>query len=444
LVSSSGAIYSFACCTSKAFLLTATDVEALEERKGLVVTDEDMPELPVVTEHSVSMKTGGRSIPEKPPVVLLANIRWDAFWEWSKILATLFADAGYPTVYVETTGIRKPPLEMVVIRRILRRLLNVRSDGKKPANLSPNLTIYSPLAAPPTHETFRRINHRLFVPRIVRDLRSLVGPAPVVIAFPPTRTTLDLISGLEPRLTWYHCIFNYEEFPGTPADIRETERQLLEAADTVTVDSGFLKEKHRGVRSDMIHIESGVHFELFRRADTGVLQSPAKTLYYFGTADETRFDFDLVREVAEAGYTVRMLGTLSDPSFARIPGVEYLGQVPHEALPEHLREADALIIPYKITSFSKGTFPAKTYECLATGKPVVATPLPDLKRFGEHLYLGDRAEEFVRILRRLHESESPERMSARVELAQENSWEARFARFEEILRENLAGDRPPR
>src|SRR3954464_14926408 len=109
-------------------------------------------------------------MPEKPPVVLLANIRWDAFWEMSKILATLFADAGYPTVYVETTGIRKPPLERAVGRKILKRLLSVRSRGKKPASLSSNLTIYSPLVAPPTHGAFRRINRRIFVPKIVRDL----------------------------------------------------------------------------------------------------------------------------------------------------------------------------------------------------------------------------------------------------------------------------------
>ncbi len=382
-------------------------------------------------------------MPEKPPVILLANVRWDAFREWSHILATLFADAGYPTVYVETTGIRNPPLGMTTGRRVLKRLLSVRSGGKKAASLSPNLTVYSPLVAPPTtHEAFRRINRRLFVPRIVRDLRRLVGTAPVVMAFPPTQTTLELVSGLEPRLNWYHCVLNYEEFPGSPADVEETERRLLRMADTVTVDSGFLKKKHRAVRPDMIHIESGVDFELFRRADTGPLVAPAKTLYYFGTADETRFDFDLVREVAKEGFTMRLLGTLSDPSFARIPGVEYLGRVSHKVLPEHLREADALIIPYKITPYIKGTFPAKTYESLATGKPVIATPLPDLERLGGHVYLGDGAEEFVGILGRLHESETPERRLARIELARENSWEARFAKFEEILWENLGGDRP--
>ena len=139
------------------------------------------------------------SMPEKPPVVLLANVRWEALREWSHILATLFSDAGYPTVFVETTGIRKPPLRMTTGRRVLKRLLSVRSGGKKPASLSPNLTVYSPLVAPPTHRPFRRINRRLFVPRIVRDLRRLVGTAPVVMPFAPTRTTLDLVLGLEPR-----------------------------------------------------------------------------------------------------------------------------------------------------------------------------------------------------------------------------------------------------
>src|SRR5918993_2438433 len=109
-------------------------------------------------------------MPEKPPVVLLTNVRWDALWEYSHALATLFANAGYPTVFVETTGLRNPPLGMTTGRRVLKRLLNVRSAGKKPANITPNLTVYSPLVVPPTSGLFRYINRRFFVPRIVRDL----------------------------------------------------------------------------------------------------------------------------------------------------------------------------------------------------------------------------------------------------------------------------------
>ncbi len=354
-------------------------------------------------------------------------------WEWSQILSTMFARAGHPTVCVETTGIANPSLDVESGRKVLRRLLHARSGGRTYAGRPANLHVYSPLVAPPTLGAFRRINQKVLVPRVVRDLRRLAGPEPVVMAFTPTHTTLDLLSKLTPSLIWYHCVLNYEEIPGTPQDLRDTERRLLELADIATVDSTFLAEKHRDERPDMVHIESGVDFEMFRKADTGLLKRPPRTIYYFGAADKRRFDFDLVRGLTEAGFTIRMVGTLSDPAFARVPGIDYRGAVPHKELPTFLRDADALIIPYKITSFSKGTFPAKTYECLATGKPVIATRLPDLARLNKHLYLVDSREELIETLRRLPETETPEKVLARIEVARENSWDARFGKFEELL-----------
>jgi glycosyltransferase involved in cell wall biosynthesis len=126
-------------------------------------------------------------------------------------------------------------------------------------------------------------------------------------------------------------------------------------------------------------------------------------------------------------------------AFAGVSGVEYRGVVPHGELPRHLADADALIMPYKTNAFTKGTFPAKTYECLATGKPTVATPLPDLARFGDLLYLAEDAGGFIETLRRLPETESAERVRARMELASRNSWEARFGTVEEIIQEGLRG-----
>jgi glycosyltransferase involved in cell wall biosynthesis len=373
----------------------------------------------------------------RPSIILLANIRWNALWEWSQILATNFARAGYPTVCVETTGITNLRLDISTSRKVLRRILKARSNGNKSAQNPANLVVYSPLVVPPTYKVFRGINRRALVPRVVRDLRRLAGPEPVVIAFTPTQTTLDILSGLRPKLTWYHCVLNYEEIPRTPPDLKYTEQCLLSSADVATVDSNFLKQKHSDVRPDMIHVESGVDFELFQQAYTGSLEAPVRTLYYFGAADERRFDFDLVRKVAQAGFTVRMLGTISDPAFARAPGVQFLGAIPHRDLPIYLRDADALIIPYKITAFSKGTFPAKTYECLATGKPTVATPLPDLAKLSEHLYLAEGPGEFVRTLRRMPDLETPEKVRARIEVARENSWEARLSKFEDILWQRL-------
>ena len=44
----------------------------------------------------------------RPPVVVLSGVRWGFLWQRHQTLATLFARAGYPTVFVETTGLANP------------------------------------------------------------------------------------------------------------------------------------------------------------------------------------------------------------------------------------------------------------------------------------------------------------------------------------------------
>jgi glycosyltransferase involved in cell wall biosynthesis len=374
-----------------------------------------------------------RSLTEKPSVILLANIRWNFLWQWSQILAGMFAEAGYPTVCVETTGLTHVRPRAFAVREVLKRLQNRGVRSGKALALQEGLTVYSPITLPPTNGIFRRLNRSVFAAKAGRDLRELVASDPIVIAMPPNQTTLDLVAEVRPRLLWYHCVLNYEDLPGAPLDVRETERRLLESADVVSVDSGFLENKHRGVRPDLTRIQSGVNFDLFRQARTDTVGSRVRTVCFYGHMDDTRFDFDLVRSIARAGYRVRLLGTLLRPALARFPNVEYRGVVPHAALPAHLKDVDALIMPYEVNDFSKGTFPAKTYECLATGKPVVATALPDLFELGEHVYLAQDPQEFVETLRRLPELETPQKVRARIELARQNSWESRFEKFEEIL-----------
>lgn len=372
----------------------------------------------------------------KPPVIILSGIRWDFLWQRHQIFATLFAQAGYPTVYVETTGLRNPSFDPGTARIVLSRIFRAGRKGRESLDnaIIPNLAVYSPLVAPPTWKIFRRLNRAVFLPRVVRDLRYLLkGASPLVIAYTPTSTTLELLSYIPSRRVLYDCVLNYEHFPGAPRDIARTEKILLQRADAVTVDSGFLLEKHRDVRPDMVQVGSGVDHELFGQACMGTLRRPVRTVCFFGTMNEDRFDFDLVGRLADKGYQVRLLGTLARPAFARRSGIEYRGEVPHRELPRHLADADALIIPYKINVFSKGTFPAKIFECFATGKPTIATPLPDLASFGDLLYLADDTRSFVSALERLPDLETEEWVEARIELARKNSWEARFEVIEKVL-----------
>jgi len=367
----------------------------------------------------------------KPPVVILSGVRWDFLWQRHQTLATLFAGAGYPTVFVETTGLANPRLTGDTLRKVFARVLRSGGAGVEPP-AERNLTVYTPLTAPPTYRAFRWSNAKLLVPRVLSDLGKIAGAHPVVVAYPPTRTTLDLISGLQPRLVLYDCSDDYEHFPGAPKDIGETERELLLRADLVSCTSAYLLEKTRPLRSDAFLNGPAVEYKRF-----AVLQDPhpdgdIHTVCFFGHVSRERIDFDALRTIAEAGFELRIVGSVEKDLF-EIPGIDHRGEVSHDGLPAALAGVDAFVLPYKVNGLTRAISPAKTYECLATGKPVVAARLPTMRDLAGQIYLAQRPKDYVEVLRDLKWLESEEKRHARSELARKNSWEVRFSELEEAL-----------
>ena len=365
----------------------------------------------------------------KPPVVILSGIRWDFFWQRHQTLATLFARAGYPTVFVETTGLSNPRLNRTTLRKLLSR---VRRPGGRKSPGEKNLTIYAPLVAPPTWKAYRWSNARLFLPRVLRDLGKIAGPRPVVVAYPPTRTTLALISGLDTALVLYDCSDDYEHFPGVPEDIARTERELLLRADLVSCTSPHLLEKARRVRPDAFLSGPAVDYTRFAALQGPHATAEVRTVCFFGDVSRERVDFDALEAIVGAGFGLRIVGGV-DGSIMQMAGLDYRGVVSHAELPEALAGVDAFVLPYRVNALTMGISPAKTYECLATGKPVVAAPLPAMRDLGEHIYLAESPQDYVEILRNIEDLETEERMRARTELARENSWKVRFGELEEAL-----------
>jgi glycosyltransferase involved in cell wall biosynthesis len=365
---------------------------------------------------------------ERPPVVVLSGVRWEFLWQRHHVLATLFARAGYPTVFVETTGLANPRPGPATLRKAAARLRRAGRPEK-------GLAVYAPLVAPPTYGVFRHLNRRFLVPRAVRDLERMCGAPPVVVAYPPTRTTLDLISGLRPRLCLYDCSDDYEHFPGAPQDIARTERELLLRADLVSCTSPRLLQKARSVRPDAFPSGPAVDYERFAVLQDARPPGEIRTVCFFGHVSRERTDFRALGAIARAGFEVRIVGEpgRADRAFLRRPGIDFRGSVPHTELPAALAGVDAFVLAYRVNDLTRGISPAKTYECLATGKPVVAAPLPALEELAGHLYLARRPEDYVGILNSLAYRETRERARARIELARENSWEARFREIEEAL-----------
>ena len=371
----------------------------------------------------------------KPPVVILAGVRWDFLWQRHQTLATLFARAGYPTVFVETTGLAGLRLSKATLRKVLSRVHRSLSKTEKPKGQE-NLTVYAPLTAPPTLKSFLWANERFFVPRVLRDLGKTIDSRPIVVAYPPTRTTLDVISGLDPRLVLYDCSDDYEQFRGAPKDIAQTERELLLRADLVSCTSQHLLKKARLLRPDAFLSGPAVDYDRFAALQNQPPAEEISTVCFFGDATMERIDFEVFEAIADVGFGLRIVGGLDGvgEKLLKVPGVDYRGEVSHAELPEALAGVDAFVLPYRVKDLTRAISPAKTYECLAGGRPVVAAPIPAMEELGdEYVYLARRPEDYVRTLRSLWDTGTGAKVQGGIELARENSWDARFAELEEAI-----------
>ena len=116
-----------------------------------------------------------------------------------------------------------------------------------------------------------------------------------------------------------------------------------------------------------------------------------------------RTDLALLEAIATAGASLLLIGP-RDPAFeparfealAARPNVSYLGPQPFDELLPYLKKIDVGIVPYANTRFNRNSYPMKTLEYLAAGRPVVSTPLPAVRSLETDLVaLAETPEDFA-------------------------------------------------
>ena len=365
---------------------------------------------------------------DQAPVVILSSIDWDTAWQRHHIFAERFAAAGHRVFFVENTGFREP--RAADSRRLWRKLVNLyRPQAVSRVNAIPaGISIVAPLVLPPTRASFRRLDEQFLIPQVLGALRSAgLDHAPIVIAYMPTTTVVELAKQLSPAALVYDCASNFRGHPDAVADLPEIEGRLMRAADLVVCDSDFLFQQKKAEHARVVQIHQGVSEDFFAAA-------PARGCTRFGYYGTWIADLDhrYLNALAAAGFEASFSGFIkcAQPPFS--PAVRLLGPVARERLVERLEQFDAFILPHRINEFMRGVVPAKLYEMLAMGRPIIAAPLPSLlplERDGL-LYIARTPEEAVAVAQALPRTETPELRARRVARAREHTHAREFARLE--------------
>jgi len=107
--------------------------------------------------------------------------------------------------------------------------------------------------------------------------------------------------------------------------------------------------------------------------------------------------------------------------------------VEYAQLPALARGVDAWVLPYVVSERTAAIDPLKLREYLATGRPVVSTPLPDVLPWRDHVWIAADADAFLAAARQATRAPDTGR-AARLAALEGHSWDDRRATFLDALR----------
>jgi glycosyltransferase involved in cell wall biosynthesis len=262
----------------------------------------------------------------------------------------------------------------------------------------------------------------------------------------------DYVKILEPHHLVLDILDDNTHFPNLKkAEQLAYKQKLIELAkraSVVTAVSHYLVEQTETWTGKKVeYLPNGVDVERFQRKggsrepeDMAPIPHPRLT---FVGAITSWIDIELLEAVAASypDYQLVLVGPVFTSAHAvkqleRRENVHVLGAKPYADVPDYMHASDVLLLPRTYDPHSLACDPLKLYEYLATGKPIVSTGHPSVKRFADLVYIGWDARAFVqaieRALHRTHEWETRQ-----MKVVDQLSWKARAQRLQELVQSTL-------
>ena len=349
-------------------------------------------------------------------------------------------------LWVNYHGSRAPGINRIDLVDSFRALRRITRGSQR---VSPSIVQTTPLVIPgAANWLLRGVHRRMLISQIRSAIRQILGDAekPIQIwSFAPD--VPYLVGAFDEECFVYYCVDEYRQFEGFDAKrIAEAEDALIDAADIVVTTSDPLLETKRLRRPDAVLVRHGVdfnHFEPARRETTSrpadLATIPRPTFGFFGLIHHW-VDLAFLADVARLRphYSFVLLGDAKvDVScLSSLDNVHLLGRRPYDELPAYCAHFDAGMLLFTRTAMTRNINPIKMYEYLAAGLPVISTPLPEAKRFPEHIDVVDSPTAFAESCDRVVTLPKPDRESISQSVRNE-TWHAKAEYLSDLIEGKL-------
>ena len=253
-----------------------------------------------------------------------------------------------------------------------------------------------------------------------------------------------------PAAVVYDCMDELSKFAFAPPELAAREARLMRRANLVFTGGHELYLAKRSLHENVHRFGCGVDFEHFHTAagngaaPPDLAAIPRPRLGYMGVIDE-RLDYELLDRLAAelSGASLAMIGPVVkvDPaSLPKRPNIFYLGGKDYVDLPRYLAGFDVCLMPFAMNEASRYINPTKTLEYLATGKPVVSTPVRDVARHYSDVVNVSPAEAFTDRIRAVLAGRALDTARG-LAVARASSWEKTVSEMELLVQKALQSSR---
>jgi glycosyltransferase involved in cell wall biosynthesis len=348
-----------------------------------------------------------------------------------------FARAGNKVIFVNSISMGLAPMKSgEVLPRIKRKL---KSYAKLARTTEEGITVVSPAVVPFFgSRAAAATNRRLLTAQISALARSRGLSRPILwIAIP---TAVEVIGRLNEQLVIYHVSDKYDantmDHATDPAFIRQLHERAIDAADLVFYSSRKLFAEVTRGREKSHLLEQAVDFDHWAAVSSGNLvvadeidRIPHPRIGYFGAIEPWLVDQELIKQAARErpSWNWIFIGNKSRGlEIEELPNVHFLPPVAYQDLPRYAAGFDVCVLPWNTeVPFTSYGSAIKVREYLASGKPVVISPLPEYESMSEVLRIGRSREQFLELVEDALQEKDDAQAKARQDAVRDGTWDAR-------------------
>ncbi len=361
-----------------------------------------------------------------------------------------FAKAGNRVLFVNSISMGLPNISNKdLLPRIARKL---RSYARFARATPEGVTVVSPAVIPFFGSRLARAaNRSLLAMQIGRLARSGGLARPILwIAIP---TAADMIGEFDERLVIYQVSDKYDanlmDHATDLATIKKLHERAIDKADIVFYSGQkLLAEAERG-RERSFLLEQAVDFDHWSQVAAGKLEVaeavariPRPRLGYFGAIEPWLIDQELIKRAARErpDWQWIFVGNKSrGVEVEALPNTHFLPPVPYQELPHYAAGFDVCVLPWDTAhSFTSYGSAIKVREYLASGLPVVISPLPEYESMGKVLRIARSHNDWFRLVVEALEDKDPAASQARQAAVSSGTWDARAEWVSGLIEATLA------